>query len=719
MNIIKFIFITFILSTILILIEPIDISYAYEQEENTIAGLGTTVIENPTIPNSASDIWKGDYVYFGTYNGAPVKYRVLDSDSEDFGSSTMLLDCDTPLWKITSFDGDTNEWINSDINIYLNTDFLEDSFSKVEQDAIAESVKLTASSTDGNAITGSDYTALNGEKVFLLDVKEVTNITYGYSDIYENVVNRTKKATAWWLRSAKTNNKVYASYVYVDGSVYNNYILNGTMYASPALNVQLDSVLFCSKVNESNDNGGTSYKLTVIDEALSIKNMGRVVREHNILTIPYIIEGQHSSEDTQAYVLVLDKEYTEGNINQANVLDYSKLDVQEASQGDVGTYSLPDSLNDKVCGSDYFLYIVAENTKDEKYTDYASVPFEIERFYSEITEVTLTDLAQPVAEIPLDTNLGFDEELIEEAQIVWLQNGSETGDVALYNSIYTAEITLTAKGDYVFADNIIAYIECCEGENIITYIKSGDDIVIGDEGKTLTLTYTFSSTEKRKIISLGMLSIPASGIFDNFYTNDTVLNSSELGKQVDVILEGDLEPVCIKMDVEWCLLNTYNENPSATNTFLWRVKIDEYPDYIFTNVQVNGEVIISNKKQDLITDTGDNDIVASDDVIYPKPSMPDKDTVNANKDSQENKIEEDLEEEELFLKDENTTSNEAEESIIGGENMEDVYVDYGHKNGKLTNSKLPNILKFSFSILSIVILVLIFRYIFFKLKKKK
>lgn len=65
--------------------------------DKTIAGLGTGIIANPTAPTVSTDTWKGSYVYFGTYDGNPVKYRVLDNNTSVFGGTTMLLDCDSIL----------------------------------------------------------------------------------------------------------------------------------------------------------------------------------------------------------------------------------------------------------------------------------------------------------------------------------------------------------------------------------------------------------------------------------------------------------------------------------------------------------------------------------------------------------------------------------------------------------------------------------------------
>lgn len=105
--------------------------------ELTIAGLGAERIADPVRLESKDDVWTGSYVYFGTYEGTPVRYRVLDSNttvfSADNTTQTMLLDCDNILWTeinsdnqssaFNSADEDGNEWATSDIREYLNGTF--------------------------------------------------------------------------------------------------------------------------------------------------------------------------------------------------------------------------------------------------------------------------------------------------------------------------------------------------------------------------------------------------------------------------------------------------------------------------------------------------------------------------------------------------------------------------------------------------------------------
>ena len=58
--------------------------------EKTIAGFGTSVLSNPKQADG-SDFWRGDYVYFGTYNNKPIRFRVLSKSTSDYGVTTVLL----------------------------------------------------------------------------------------------------------------------------------------------------------------------------------------------------------------------------------------------------------------------------------------------------------------------------------------------------------------------------------------------------------------------------------------------------------------------------------------------------------------------------------------------------------------------------------------------------------------------------------------------------
>ena len=377
--------------------QNVSTTYAAENDANvkTIAGLGTNVIANPVVPTSVDDLWIGSYVYFGKYNSSPVKYRVLDNETNVFGGTTMLLDCDTILWAgdnpSSVFHPSYAEWGDSNLKRYLNsekanddsydyseTGFLTTSFSNVEENAIARSTKRAPVNGDGNG--GSilyDFAKLNGEKIFLLDHQEVTNESYGYiNDNYDigGIEGRIKTGTTdqwWWLRS-------YYQYVSAKGTgvVRESGDLSFCEFGSsrpgvsPALNINLSSVLFTSVITGTVGETGAEYKLTITDSNMTIAGNGAVTREGDTVTIPYVIGGTNSTNATQVSVLILDKEYTVGNTNNAEMIFYGALNDEKL-------FTLPTELSDKVCGRDYYTYIIAEDVNGTYETDYASEPVKI------------------------------------------------------------------------------------------------------------------------------------------------------------------------------------------------------------------------------------------------------------------------------------------------------------------------------------------------------
>ncbi|MBQ3061122.1 MAG: hypothetical protein IJD02_01630 [Lachnospiraceae bacterium] len=390
-----------------------------------IAGLGTDIIADPVVPANASDAWMGSYVYFGTYDtdgdstAEPIKYRVLDSNTTVFSGDadyeTMLLDCDSVLWTgdnpSSAFDADNNKWAESDIKAYLNGTFMTNSFSVAEQNVIAESTVashvLTTDSADGVSVaewtnnTFVNYVALDTDKVFLLDVEDVSNGAYGYSWTDNGASNRIKKdadgdAYNWWLRSANETNSYLAGSISSEGVIFISAVSNDGFWVSPALNINLSSVLFTSVISGTAGEIGAEYKLTIQDDNIDIACNGTVTRTGDTVTIPHTITGNNNGNVTQTSVLILDKAYTAGNTNNARVLFYDALD-------DNDSFTLPTSISDKMCGKDYYVYIIAEDENGAYETDYASAPVKINvPWFSKAINLGTDGITDPI--VPTSTS---------------------------------------------------------------------------------------------------------------------------------------------------------------------------------------------------------------------------------------------------------------------------------------------------------------------------
>ena len=437
--------------------------------DKTIAGLGTGIIANPTAPTASTDTWKGSYVYFGTYGGSPVKYRVLDENTTVFGDTTMLLDCDSILWvgsaPSSAFDDDSNVWANSNIRTYLNGTFLTGNFSTAEQNAIVESTKNTEYSgmdgADGDGHVDLSYAPLSNDKIFFLDAKEATNTSYGYSNTQGSAENRKKTGAHadWWLRSANTVSSIGAGFVNSFGNVNaTNYVAHESVGVSPAFNINLSSVLFTSVISGTVGTTGAEYKLTLLDSDMTIAGNGDVTRSGDTITVPYTVTGANSGNATQVSILITDKAYTDSN---AQILHYGALDTS-AGNG-TGTFTLSSNLSDKVCGRDYYAYIIAEDVNGEKETDYASTPVSItvpapkyavtvtngsgSGQYAQGETVTITASASPSGQ-------QFKEWEIVSGNITLASSTSETTSFtmpaeevnvkAIYEAVHLTESTITA-----------------------------------------------------------------------------------------------------------------------------------------------------------------------------------------------------------------------------------------------------------------------------------
>ena len=350
--------------------------------------LCTSAIQKPDQPGSKDDKWSGSYVYFGTYGGNPIKFRVLAPSTDVYGGSTMFLDCDSTISEGYCFDNTSprsSKWSGSDIQGELNGSFFNKAFTETEQDAIAISNKNGeqpyADGTFENYRYGASVSV--NDRVFLLDADEVMNPDYGYSSDSgwvdedndgnwttgtmdrHNVANRIKDGVYnyWWLRSANTKNGNEAGLVDSDGAMYYISVDHSNVGVAPALNVDRNSIIFSTCVDGTYGQVGASYKLTIFDDSLSI-----TAGEASVTGTKVSIGNTVSGGPNQISVLILDDEYSDGNTKKANILYYGALsDEQSFDFSSTG-------LDLSGWGKDYYVYILAETVNDGYKTDYATKP---------------------------------------------------------------------------------------------------------------------------------------------------------------------------------------------------------------------------------------------------------------------------------------------------------------------------------------------------------
>ena len=350
-------------------------------------------ITNPSAP-AADQAWSGTKVYFGKYANNPVLFRVLDANTTDYSADgqtqTMLLDSDALLVG-RSFDNERidNSWQTSDLKIWLqgtgSGQFLYQ-FSATERGALIASNKAAASATDGASSTNGSFSALVDDNVFVLDIAELKNTSYGYSNSETAATNRIKKDTGntagqWWTRSPlKAGNDNYVSFVHTDGKFSNANITGSFGFrASPAMNLDLSSILYAtaSGVDQTTaltavDNdlvAANTWKLTLADESktVGIQHNACVVKDGTTVTVPYTYAG---SDISQLSIMITSTERTDA---AAEVLYYGKLvSVSDTEGSGSETFTLPAGLPEG-----YKVYLLAEDINDGNLTNYASEPVEL------------------------------------------------------------------------------------------------------------------------------------------------------------------------------------------------------------------------------------------------------------------------------------------------------------------------------------------------------
>ena len=342
--------------------------------------LGTSGIASPVPPSDKDDPWSGSYVYFGTHGDNPIRFRVLAPQTSVYGGSTMFLDSDEVLLKSGYY---------SD----LNGTFLTDSFTSLESDAIALSSGNGGYPDDPY---GMESPAWANSKIFVLEAEEARNPAYGYWSGGSEASNRVKMsggvAYGWMLRTRllrapRTYMNCY--YILSNGDLTESLDrVYGEIGYSPALNVNLSSVIFSSLLNGSFNTVGAEYTLTVSDPNLeiAIPTGSQSTIEGSTVTIPYCIGGTDAANATRASVLVTTGEY---NAEGSQILYYDSLG--SGSTG-IGTFTLPSGLTLNGWGSDYNVYILAEDINGTYETDYASVPVKID---APISGVTMYRLYNP------------------------------------------------------------------------------------------------------------------------------------------------------------------------------------------------------------------------------------------------------------------------------------------------------------------------------------
>ena len=169
-----------------------------------------------------------DNTYYFKYE--PLKWRVLDAstglivcdsaiDSQAYNNYSYALDSyDDEYWGDCDKSYYASNWENSSLRAWLNNDFYNTAFSKIQQDRIQELIRENISSIDSRYDSNP-----TSDKITLLTYNDVINTKYGFTSSKANDTSKYRKGTDyakcqgllvyneasdsyiatswWWLRS--------------------------------------------------------------------------------------------------------------------------------------------------------------------------------------------------------------------------------------------------------------------------------------------------------------------------------------------------------------------------------------------------------------------------------------------------------------------------------------------------------------------------------------
>lgn len=263
--------------------------------------LGTSGISDPTSTqdNSGTYYTPSDYVYFGVNGSDPIKWRVLDADKTNDGTtsgmfllSEYLLDSGVEFERARGNDNDgqavPNEWQHSDAQNWCNTFATNNNvFSTAEQAAFLGVTKNDTAEGNLYSLPWDESSLTENDNVFFLSVRELAGYVGDYISDYNGndyndgpgliATDTAQNAGTWWLRSPYADG-IYFQWVgevNEDGDVREGRVSIGKA-ARPAFNLDLSSVLFTSAavggkaadaISEIGNYDGNEWKLTLLDSS--------------------------------------------------------------------------------------------------------------------------------------------------------------------------------------------------------------------------------------------------------------------------------------------------------------------------------------------------------------------------------------------------------------------------------------------------------------------
>lgn len=540
-----------IAAAIVLIPKPSNVASA--QSPKIVTGVRLNELERP---GASKDYWSGDLVYFGSYKGYPLRFRVMEKyGGESYGISenVLTLDCDNIVDQKSMLNGNENFddidirkiYDNSPVKKWLNTTFYNTAFTDEERALIAKSTRGAANGgpREGRRVCSMRFTntyffpmtgahldtkygipkfdrhELKGlAKTYLGKTAEEelgSKISYWLCCTYRDEI-----ATPLVLRKPK--NDYYPDIIRVDEVTKNDisvFDVSETIGISPMMNIRSDSILFTSKVDIPDEEHKDTYKLTLQLDDMVLTPKGTPTRSANTVTVDYT-KQQGADRMNRISVVITDKGFYEEG---AKVLYYGEVVNNK--------FTLSDEVG-RIDPSQYHAYIVGEELHGEYECDYASAPQEISIPAPQTADSISLSVDAPEANVAYGTPVCTSDNasIISYCwRNVYNNNMQETGN-ASYDTLYSLTVTLMPKSGVQFSEN-----------TAVTGIPV--DTVTINKDNSLTVVAKFPVTRKMKITSLLPI---ADKEFPHGSTADDVKNN--LPKTVVAVTE---ENGLVSFNITW------------------------------------------------------------------------------------------------------------------------------------------------------------------------
>lgn len=318
-----------------------------------VAGLNDPVFSN-------GYYYPSDYVYFGLYQGSPLKWRVLDADKV-FDKQTdgvfLLTDGLLETMRYNPYNGST-AWEGSEAQAWCKAFAGSTSnFSAVEQGVMMGIAKTEGAYTLYDDPWGECILSAQN-KMFFLFVQEYYDYVAAWASIVAHVSNH------FWLRTPNTEWTTNVGVVYPSDGNVGALQTDFEHSARPAFNLDSSAVLFSSpasggkpdgEISAIGDYSGNEWKLTLKDSSRDGFTIENLHRAGNIITFYYSGAAAGANEYISALVVDSTGAYTH----------YGRLQPADEAAGTV-VFTLPELPEGST------LYIFNEQCNGDYKTDYAS-----------------------------------------------------------------------------------------------------------------------------------------------------------------------------------------------------------------------------------------------------------------------------------------------------------------------------------------------------------